>query len=46
MGVPAGERRKDGTYPKSTVNYSVDKRLREMAEELKGFYTGQKKEIR
>jgi predicted ATP-dependent protease len=45
-GVPAGERQKDGTYPKSTVNYFVDKRLKEMAEQLKGFYAEEKKEGR
>jgi len=45
-GVPAGERQKDGTYPKSTVNYLVDKRLKEMAERLKGFYAEEKKEGR
>lgn len=36
-GVPAGTRRKDGTYPEGTVNFFVDKRLREMAERLKEF---------
>jgi hypothetical protein len=46
MGVPAGDRRRDGTYPKSTISYFVDKRLREMAEQLKGFYTGQKEEVK
>jgi lon-related putative ATP-dependent protease len=39
-GVPAGKRRKDGTYPEGTVNYLVDKRLREMAERLKEFQPG------
>jgi len=43
-GVPAGERQKDGAYPESTVNYFVDKRLKEMAERLKGFYAEEKKE--
>jgi hypothetical protein len=43
-GVPAGERQKDGTYPESTVNYFVDKHLKEMAERLKGFYAEEKKE--
>jgi predicted ATP-dependent protease len=43
-GVPAGKRRKDGTYPRSTINYFVDKRLKEMAERLKGFYAEEKKE--
>jgi predicted ATP-dependent protease len=31
-GVPAGERQPDGSYPAGTVNYLVDKRLRELAE--------------
>jgi predicted ATP-dependent protease len=31
-GMPAGERQADGSYPEGTVNYLVDKRLREMAE--------------
>ncbi len=31
-GVPAGERQADGSYPEGTVNYLVDKRLRELAE--------------
>jgi len=37
-GIPAGEKQTDGTYPEDTVNYRVDKRLRELAEGLKGFY--------
>ncbi|MCK9307138.1 MAG: AAA family ATPase, partial [Methanoculleus sp.] len=36
-GVPPGTRREDGTYEEGTVNYLVDRRLREMAETLKGF---------
>ncbi|MEW6418211.1 MAG: ATP-binding protein [Nitrospirota bacterium] len=36
--VPSGERQADGTYPEGTVNYHVDKRLRELAEGLKGYY--------
>ncbi len=31
-GVPAGEPQEDGAWPEGTVNYLVDKRLREMAE--------------
>jgi predicted ATP-dependent protease len=38
-GVKAGERRQDGSFDEGTVNYSVDKRLREMAERLKQFPT-------
>jgi lon-related putative ATP-dependent protease len=40
-GVPAGERRKDGTFPKGTVNFLVDKRLKEMAETYREFKTGE-----
>ena len=36
-GVPAGERGKDGTFRKGTVNELVDRRLREMAEKLKEY---------
>jgi lon-related putative ATP-dependent protease len=36
-GVPAGTRREDGTYEEGTVNYLVDRRLREMAETMRGF---------
>jgi len=39
-GVKAGERRQDGTFEEGTVNYLVDKRLREMAEKLKEFTAG------
>jgi predicted ATP-dependent protease len=45
-GVKAGERRQDGTFEDGTVNYRVDKHLREMAEKLKdfpSFSTGHKK---
>ena len=42
--MPAGERQEDGTYPEGTVNYLVDKQLREMAERLKGFYGEEKQE--
>jgi len=36
-GTKAGERRPDGTYEGGTVNYLVDKQLREMAEKLKEY---------
>ena len=36
-GTKAGERRADGTYEEGTVNYLVDKQLREMAEKLKDY---------
>jgi len=38
-GSEAGERRKDGTFKEETVNYRVDKRLKEMAEKLREFPT-------
>jgi lon-related putative ATP-dependent protease len=34
-GVAAGERRADGTYEEGTVNYLVEKRLKEMAERFR-----------
>ncbi len=36
-GTKAGERREDGTYQEGTVNYLVDKQLREMADKLKEY---------
>ena len=43
-GVPAGEKQEDGCYPPETVNYLVDKRLREMVESLKKFSIAAEKE--
>jgi len=40
-GTKAGQRREDGTYEEGTVNYLVDKRLREMADKLKEYPTSQ-----
>lgn len=37
-GVPSGVKKADGNYPKGTVNYLVDKRLREFAKGLKEYY--------
>jgi lon-related putative ATP-dependent protease len=34
-GLPAGERGESGAYPDGTVNFLVEKRLREMAKKLK-----------
>jgi lon-related putative ATP-dependent protease len=34
-GLPAGERQTDWTYPQGTVNFLVEKRLRNMAKKLK-----------
>ncbi len=36
-GVPAGERLPDGSFKEGTVNYLVDRRLREMAEMAREF---------
>jgi ATP-dependent Lon protease len=36
-GVTAGTRKKDGTYPKGTVNYLVDQKLQEYAEKWKQY---------
>jgi predicted ATP-dependent protease len=36
-GMPAGMRKADGSYPKNTVNFLIDKRLREYAKKLKSF---------
>jgi predicted ATP-dependent protease len=36
-GTPAGDRGPDGSYPEGTVNLLVDRRLRELAQGLRGF---------
>ena len=36
-GIPAGERGKDGHFPKNTVNGIVERRLRQMATQVKDF---------
>jgi predicted ATP-dependent protease len=36
-GIPAGERRADGTFPKDTVNGRADRRLEQMAETVRQF---------
>jgi len=36
-GISSGERQQDGTYPEGTLNYLVNKQLREFAERLKNF---------
>ncbi len=43
-GIPAGERREDGTYPEGTINYLVSNRLGRMAERLKDYLSEEKKE--
>ena len=35
---PAGERQTDGSYPEGTVNYLVDKRLRELNQSMRGYF--------
>ncbi|MBI4187251.1 MAG: AAA family ATPase [Chloroflexi bacterium] len=45
-GIPAGEKREDGTYPEGTINFLVDRQLREMADRMKGFYAEEKKEAK
>jgi len=37
VGAEAGERRQDGTYPEGSINYRVDKQLKEMAAKLRSF---------
>ncbi|MFQ5706527.1 MAG: Lon protease family protein [bacterium] len=39
-GVPAGEKGKDGSYPKKSVNALVDLRLQELAQGMKEFAAG------
>jgi lon-related putative ATP-dependent protease len=41
-GVPAGERQEDGTYPEGTVNYLIDKRLKDIAKTIKEFQVPEK----
>jgi len=43
-GMEAGELQEDGTYPEGTVNYIVDKRLRELADKLREYGSRKEKE--
>jgi ATP-dependent Lon protease len=43
-GKKAGERKADGTYPKGTINYLVNQKLRDLAEGLKSFGDKEEKE--
>jgi predicted ATP-dependent protease len=36
-GMEPGEKKPDGTYPKGTINYLVDKKLKDMAAKLRQF---------
>ena len=42
--IKAGERQEDGSYPKGTINFLVDKKLRDLAEGLKRFGEEEAKE--
>jgi predicted ATP-dependent protease len=41
-GVEAGELQEDGTYPEETINYMVDRHLRELADKLKEYRVQEK----
>jgi predicted ATP-dependent protease len=43
-GIPAGKQRKDGSYPKDSINDRVDKQLKDMAKRLKQFAEPEAKE--
>ena len=43
-GVSAGERQADGSYPDGTINYLVDKRLRELVEGMRGYFSASESE--
>jgi lon-related putative ATP-dependent protease len=43
-GLPAGERATDGTWPEGTVNFLVDKRLKELSKKMKSDEKGEGKE--
>ena len=45
-GVKAGARQEDGIFEEGSVNYLVDKRLRELAEKMKDFGKEEKEEAR
>jgi lon-related putative ATP-dependent protease len=44
-GIPAGAKQPDGTYPDGTINFRVDRRLRDLAEGLKQFSAGAGEEV-
>jgi lon-related putative ATP-dependent protease len=43
-GVPAGEQLPDGSYPEGTINFLVDKRLRDMVESMKKYSAAAERE--
>ena len=42
VGVRTGKRKKDGTYEQGSVNYLVDKKLRDLAYQMRDFDSGDK----
>ena len=36
-GMEVGEKKEDGTYPEGSINYKVDKKLKDMAAKLRQF---------
>jgi hypothetical protein len=36
-GIEVGEKKEDGTYPEGSINYKVDKKLKDMAAKLRQF---------
>ena len=42
-GVPAGEKKPDGSYPEGTVNFRVNKKLLDLARSMKGFEAAEEK---
>lgn len=43
-GMSAGERQSDGSYPEGTINFLVNKRLRDLVESMKKFGASEKDE--
>ena len=37
---PAGQRQTNGVYPEATVNFLVEKRLKELHDSMRGYYEG------
>ena len=42
-GLPAGDRNEDGAWPEGSINFLVDKRLKEMSKKLKADDKGEEK---
>lgn len=43
-GIEVGEKKEDGTYPEGSINYKVDKKLKDMAAKLRQFTVPQAEE--